>query len=105
MTIITGIISAVLLVGIFGKDEDEDEDGEEVEIKRHRFTRLMSLIPAVGAAIIFILTEDMSNPMVLVDRWTILMAVILLIQAIVAIFAKKSEEDNDEEEMTEAINA
>ena len=99
MTIITGIISAVLLVGIFGKKEDENEDGEEVEIKRHRLARFMSLIPAIGAAIIFIITEDMSNPMVLVDGWTILMAVILLIQAVVAMIAKKSKDENEDDEM------
>ena len=105
MTIITGIISAVLLVGIFGKNEEENEEGEEVEIERKRLARLMSLIPAIGAAIIFIITEDMSNPMVLVDGWTILMAVILLIQAVVAFIAKKFKEDSDDEEMPEAMNA
>ena len=105
MTIITGIISAVLLVGIFGKKEEENEEGEEVEINRKRLARLMSLIPAIGAAIIFIITEDMSNPMVLTDGWTLLMAAILLIQAVVAFIAKKSKEDSDDEEMPEAMNA
>ena len=104
MTIITGIISAVLLVGIFGKIEEENEEGEEVEIERKRLARLMSLIPAIGAAIIFIITEDMSNPMVLVDGWTILMAVILLIQAVVAMIAKKSKDENEDDEMA-TINA
>ena len=104
MTIITGIISAVLLVGIFGKNEEENEEGEEVEIKRKRLARLMSLIPAIGAAIIFIITEDMSNPMVLVDGWTILMAVILIIQAVVAMIAKKSKDENEDDEMA-TINA
>ena len=105
MTILTGIISAVLLVGYFGRKEDDEENDDENEDKTNRkgFTRVMSLIPAVGAAIIFILTENMNNPMILTDRWTILMAVILLIQAIVAIFAKKSEDED--EEIAEAVNA
>ena len=107
MTILTGIISAVLLVGYFGKKEDDEENDDENEDKTNRkgFTRVMSLIPAVGAAIIFILTENMNNPMILTDRWTILMAVILLIQAIVAIFAKKSEDEDEDEEIAEAVNA
>ena len=107
MTILTGIISAVLLVGYFGRKEDDEENDDENEDKTNRkgFTRVMSLIPAVGAAIIFILTENMNNPMILTDRWTILMAVILLIQAIVAIFAKKSEDDDEDEEIAEAVNA
>ena len=107
MTILTGIISAVLLVGYFGRKEDEEENDDENEDKTNRkgFTRVMSLIPAVGAAIIFILTENMNNPMILTDRWTILMAVILLIQAIVAIFAKKSEDEDEDDEIAEAVNA
>ena len=107
MTILTGIISAVLLVGYFGRKEDDEENDDENEDKTNRkgFTRVMSLIPAVGAAIIFILTENMNNPMILTDRWTILMAVILLIQAIVAIFAKKSEDEDEDEEIAEAVNA
>lgn len=105
MTIVTGLISAVLLAGIFGKNEDEDEEGNEVGIKRNRLARLMSLVPAIGAAIIFIITEDMSNPMVLTDGWTLLMAAILLIQAVVAFIAKKSEDESDDEEMTETMNA
>ena len=104
MTIITGIISAVLLVGIFGKKEEENEEGEEVEINRKRLARLMSLIPAIGAAIIFIITEDMSNPMVLTDGWTLLMAAILLIQTVVAMIAKKSKDENEDDEMA-TINA
>ena len=64
----------------------------------------MSLIPAIGAAIIFIITEDMSNPMALIDGWTILMAVILLIQVVVAMIAKKSKDENEDDEMA-TINA
>ncbi len=107
MTIVTGIISAILLIGYFGKknDEDENEGDEESETKRKGLARLASIIPAVGALIAFILTEDMSNPMILTDRWTILMAVILLIQAVVAIRARKTEEENDEVEAPETMNA
>lgn len=102
MTVITGIISAVLLTGYFGKKEDEEDDNEDAETKRKGLVRLASIIPAAGAIIAFILTEDMSLQMALTDRWTILMAVILLIQAVTAMFAKKEKEEN--EETAEAIN-
>ena len=104
LTIITGIASAVLLAGYFGKKEDEEEAEENgAETERKGFARLMSLIPAIGATVAFILTENMNNPMVLTDRWTILMAVILMIQALVALMAKK--EVKEEEPAEEAINA
>ena len=89
-----------MLIRYFGKRREEDEEtGEETEIKRKGLIRLLSLIPAIAAIIIFILTEDMTLPMQLVDKWTLLMVVILIIQIIVAIFAKKKK---DEEEGDEA---
>ena len=68
--------------------------------------RLASLIPAIGSVIAFILTEDMSCRMALTDRWTILMAVILLVQAAIAVLTAKKKEDKEAEtETAEAINA
>ncbi|HJB68854.1 MAG TPA: hypothetical protein H9770_08485 [Candidatus Fournierella excrementigallinarum] len=55
-------------------------------------------IPAIAAVAAFILTEDMSDPMVFTDRWTLLMAAIAAVQAIVAILAKKSREKAGEDE-------
>lgn len=104
MAIFTGIISAVLMVGYFGREESEEDDEEEKN-SRKSFARFMSLIPAAGALILFILTENMANPMVLTDRWTILMAAILLIQAVAAFIVKKSEDNDEDDEITEAANA
>ena len=106
MTIVTGLISAVLLAGWFSRKKDENEnENEDDKTERKGFVRAASLIPAVGSVIAFILTENMNNPMVLVDRWTILMAVILLIQAAVAILAKKNNKKEDNSEAAEAMNA
>ena len=103
LTIVTGLVSALLFAGYFGKKTEEDEDGEEKEMKRKGFARLASIIPAAISVIAFILTENMANPMVLTDRWTIFMAAILLFQAAPAILAKK--EVKETEEASEAINA
>jgi len=92
-----------MLIRYFGKRREEDEEtGEVTEIKRKGGIRLASLIPAIAGIIAFILTEDMSNPMTLVDKWTLLMIIILAVQIVVAILAKtrKDEEDEGEEEST-----
>jgi hypothetical protein len=116
LTILTGIIMLVLWIGYFTskKREDEDEETETVEsetgdededkdsLKRKGILRLLSLIPFVVAVIVFILTEDMRNPMVFVDRWTILMAAIALVQAVLALFCKKSYKEEEEEQEEEA---
>ncbi len=101
MTIISGIIAAVLLIGHFNRKDDEDEDGSEDEKKHRRFATLTSVIAAISTAVLFILVEDMSCPMALTDRWTIVTAAILLVQAVIAIVARKNDEGSDSE-MAEA---
>ena len=59
-------------------------------------------IPAIGSIIAFLLTENMRNPMVFVDRWTWLMVLIALVQVIVCIFARKEKEEPDDNAQTPA---
>lgn len=73
------------------------------EINKRGGWRLASLVPAIGAVIAFILTEDMRNPMILVDRWTILMVIIAVVQIVVAFLSKKKTEEPEEEEATAAV--
>ena len=78
------------LLDLFRKNEKEE--------KRHgRFWKAVGIILAVVMVIIFILTENIFLPMILVDKWTLLM-IILLIIAIINIFIvkKKCEENEDE---------
>ena len=102
--IATALLSVVMLIRYFGRRNEEDEEtGEETEIRRKGAVRLASIIPAIGAIIAFILTEDMTNPMIMTDKWTIMMIVILAVQCIVAIAAKKKSDDTDGEMV--AVNA
>ena len=48
--------------------------------RRFRIGLVLELIVALLVLIAFILTEDMRLPMVLIDRWTPLMIVLLLIE-------------------------
>ena len=54
----------------------------------------------LGAIAAFILTENMANPMILTDRWTLMMVVILAVQTGVAVLVGKK--DNDEETLENA---
>ena len=103
--IATALLSLIMLVRYFGKRHEEDEEtGEETEIKRKGGVRLASIIPAIAAIVAFNLTEDMTNPMIMVDKWTLLMVVILAVQVIVAIVAK-TKKRGDEEANVEAAEA
>ncbi len=58
---------------------------------------LLSLLITVISAVVFILTEDLTNTMALVDRWTLLMLLILGIQLIVYLLATRRRKDDGEE--------
>lgn len=97
LTVLTVLGSVLLLVFTLGKKEEEGEGGEgPQEIRKKKFWRIFSIVPAIAAVIAFILTEDMTQPMQFVDKWTILMVAIALIQVVVAILSRKSKRDSDD---------
>lgn len=111
LTIVTTLLSILLLIGYIGKKkkalEDEDgnvvldENGKEVmeyEKNKKGLWRLISIIPALIAIIVFIFTEYMTLPMIFIDKWTILHVVIALVQVVVMVLCKKKKDENDEDE-------
>ena len=105
----------LLLLGYLGKKkyakEDEygnalhDANGNEIiDYTRNKkgFWRVASLIPAVAAVIAFVLTENMRLPMIMVDRWTLLMVIIAVVQLIVAVLCKKKKESEEDENQANA---
>ncbi len=73
-------------------DVTEEEYGEAVDSLYYRVKKFLrrlrggvigEIITAIGAIVAFILTEDMRNPMILIDRWTPLMIAILLVAWII----------------------
>ncbi|MBR0474479.1 MAG: hypothetical protein IJJ19_05715, partial [Erysipelotrichaceae bacterium] len=72
--------------------EDREENSER------KTSKLFSIIPAAVSVILFILTEDMRNPMVLFDKWTLLMMVIMIGNLVVAYLTRNKKEDEEKEE-------
>ena len=92
-TVLTVLLSAALLAGLAGKRSKEEENKQN----RKMFWRVMSLVPAALAVILFLLTENLRDPMVLVDRWTLLMIILALVETLVAVFSRKTKENADTE--------
>ncbi len=93
LAIVTALGSVFLLIAYFaGKKHEENQN-----VKRKGIFRLVSAPVAILSAVIFILTQDMSLPMALVDNWTLIMAVILLVQVLIAVLSRKKVVDDDEE--------
>ena len=115
LMLLTVLASLLLLLGYLGKKkyakEDEygnalhDANGNEIiDYTRNKkgFWRVASLIPAVAAVIAFALTENMRLPMVMTDRWTLLMVIIAVVQLIVAVLCKKKKESEEDENQANA---
>ncbi|MBQ3394616.1 MAG: hypothetical protein IJG64_05620 [Oscillospiraceae bacterium] len=83
-TICTGLISLAMIAGYFLLGDKSDDD-------RNRFTRVMTLVPAAAAMVMFILTENMNGRMVLTDKWTVRMLAVLLANAVAAFAARKND--------------
>jgi uncharacterized repeat protein (TIGR02543 family) len=83
-----------------GANEEETRNkGEEEQTKRYRSIWLITaLLMGIAGLIFFILTEDMTQLMVLTDKWTIGNALILIVEIICSFFSfKRSKEPADED--------
>lgn len=79
---------------------DEYED-EEVDVKRHGFPRIMAIVAAIISVILFFLTEDMTDPMIWVDEYTVWMLILFIATAILTMMSKK-ETDQDQDDLEPA---
>ena len=83
------------------KEEDsENENASEEEEGKRKNSKLFGIIPAVVALVVFILTENMKLPMVIIDRWTLLMAVILLVNLVLAYLTRRDKNQKEEAEVS-----
>ena len=83
------------------RNDEEQSNG----YKRRKWLRVASTITAVVSVIAFFLTEDITLPMVLVDKWTLLMAAFLIVQVIFVLFGRKWKELDDNKNNTETARS
>ena len=100
-TILTVVLGVYAFVVFLRKHKDDEELSAEQneKLRKRRKNKVWDLVPAVGAVVAFILTEDMRLPMTWVDKWTILMVAILLVSGVVAYLTRlkaKKEEKAEE---------
>lgn len=85
LSLIATVIAAVCMLLTIRRKSEDSED---------RISKLLGIIPAVGAVELFILTENLLNPMVLTDRWTVLMLLILAVELVLAAVTRREREEN-----------
>ena len=78
---------------------DAADDGSEQNKSRKRMLSVIAAVAlAIISAIVFFITEDMSNTPALFDKYTLLMAVMLLASIVFIIKGRKDSDENAEEE-------
>lgn len=104
LTVLTALMSIVLIALYFTKRREREDEGKIVEqqqeergLKKKGVPRILSAVWAVLMIVVFFLTEDMDLPMQLTDKWTIIMAIMTIVQIVIAFFAKKKYRDNEKD--------
>jgi len=82
----------------------KEEADEKTRYKQHRPVWLaVTVILAIAAILVFILTQDMRNPMCLLDWWTIVHAILFAMEIVaIAITFKREKEKREEAELNPA---
>ncbi|MEG0453422.1 MAG: InlB B-repeat-containing protein [Coprobacillus sp.] len=97
ITIVIGLLSIILK---HRKEENENNESKEYKTEviyvRRRWTKALSVIIALISIIVFVLTENINLPMILTDKWTIIMIAIAFVQAIVHIVSRNYKNDKEQ---------
>ena len=129
-TVLAALVALVLAIGLFGRkrrdgDDGDDPDGDDAAarvaegeasadeeygddaktINRRRGLRILALVIGVVAIVLLLVTQDFTQPMALFDSWSILFAIICVVQIIVAFLARKRRKDDDEKDDEEIGSA
>ena len=83
-------------------DEHDQHEGETAEEREKRKTRrwlwiVVTVIMGIVGLAVFLLTEDMTKLMVMVDYWTIVNAIIFILEVVSFAFAFKRAKGQDDE--------
>jgi len=102
LTVAGAAIAVLLVVRIFLRNGEYEEDEDNEETGRNRLPLLIA-IPALAfiGAVLFLLTQDITNPMVMVDYWTFAHTALFAGGLLSYIFAIKKVTTEDQE----SINA
>ncbi len=87
--------SVMLLIGYFVKTKNDDEE-EKRKLKKKGIFRIISLPVAIISLIVFILTEDITLPTAFVDKYTIVMLIIAIVQTVMVALSNKKYADEEE---------
>ena len=111
-TLVSILAGIIMTVTFFKKKDDDEEDPnaepvkavnpeeEEEDEKKRKYGKFLGLLPAIAAIITFILTQDLSGKMVIFDKWSILFAAYVLLDAAMGYLTRNKKAEKEEETAT-----
>jgi TM2 domain-containing membrane protein YozV len=79
-------------------ENDPKNDGEQKKKKRRFIWFVTSIVAGIAGVAVFLLTENMNNPMVLVDMWTIVNLAIFVVEAVAIKLTTKKRKDKEDDD-------
>lgn len=95
-SILTAVATLLKVIFFRRKERDESSEEEEVTIKNSYLIPLSSLVLTICSFYLFFITEDTTLPMVMFDKFSPIMFIMLVI-GILILFAKAKKEEQKEE--------
>lgn len=93
------LLAIVLLFAKHDKEEEDEDDSEKTnEFERKRIYKVLGALLAIISIIVFLLTENITLPMKLVDKYTLLMIVFALGNGLCFFLGRKWYEVEEEVE-------
>ncbi|MDR3053054.1 MAG: InlB B-repeat-containing protein [Coriobacteriales bacterium] len=105
LAIIAIICAFALIVGLATgkrKKEQTGQSDQENKNKNGHLWRALGIVFGIASPVVFALTENIMLRMIIVDQWTILMAVITVLQVTSMIVLRKIRQDRNETQNAQA---
>ncbi|MEG0357774.1 MAG: hypothetical protein RR598_00845 [Anaerorhabdus sp.] len=93
-----GLTIILAIFFLFKKNKENEEETTEVYYKK--WAKVMMICIAVLSLVAFVLTENMSLSMVMVDKYTVVMFVIAVAQIVMMVMGKKKIEVEEKETLS-----
>jgi uncharacterized membrane protein YbaN (DUF454 family) len=89
------------------KSTDKQDDNEMQQMQHRKMWLIITVAMGIVGIIVFLLTQNMKLPMAMVDKWTIVNAIIFIVEiiAIAFIFKRKEAEQTQNNSTTSNSNA
>lgn len=94
-SVLTAVVAVLKVIFFKRNEKEEDDNKEEVTIKNSYLVPVSSLVLTVCSFYLFFITEDTTLPMVMFDKFSPIMFIMLVIGSLI-LFAKAKKEEEQE---------